>query len=58
MTNLEYEEKYGEDPNISDSDIERGQEEIDKQEKIEHYEKCIERIKELVEEIIEEVNSL
>lgn len=56
MTNLEYMEKYGEDPSIPDWAIEEEQYLIDKDERLENLEKCIERIKELTsEEVLDEL---
>lgn len=56
MTNLEYMEKYGEDPSIPDWAIEEEQYLIDKNERLENLEKCIERIKELTsEEVLDEL---
>lgn len=56
MTNLEYMEKYGEDPSIPDWVIEEEQSLIDKDERLENLEKCIERIKELTsEEVLDEL---
>lgn len=56
MTNLEYMEKYGEDPNIPDWVIEEEQYLIDKDERLDNLEKCIERIKELTsEEVLDEL---
>jgi len=56
MTNLEYMEKYGEDPSIPDWAIEEEQYLIDKDERLDNLEKCIERIKELTsEEVLDEL---
>lgn len=56
MTNLEYMEKYGEDPSIPDWAIEEEQGLIDKDERLDNLEKCIERIKELTsEEVLDEL---
>lgn len=56
MTNLEYMEKYGEDPSIPDWVIEEEQSLIDKDERLDNLEKCIERIKELTsEEVLDEL---
>jgi hypothetical protein len=56
MTNLEYMEKYGEDPSIPDWAIEEEQYLIDKNERLDNLEKCIERIKELTsEEVLDEL---
>lgn len=47
MTNLEYEEKYGEKV-LSDSQIEEEQQRIDNDEEIEQMQKCIDKINEII----------
>ena len=47
MSNLEYEEKYGEKI-MSDSEIEEEQRKIDECEEIEQIQKCINKINEII----------